>query len=107
MADLSGSTGIGAGTAGSAVVSSLQDALCALALLFRQVTDPPLDHLLNNSLTFFPSSLFATTEQRHARLWTMVIQGMQASSSPSPGDADADAMSSIQAALDALTGPMR
>ena len=46
VADLSGSTGAGAGTDsgpdpgpdGRAVVSSLQEALCALALLFRQVT---------------------------------------------------------------------
>ena len=37
VADLSGSTGAGAGAGDSLVVSSLQKALCALALLFRQV----------------------------------------------------------------------
>jgi hypothetical protein len=48
VADLSGSTGTGGGDSGkaAAVVSSLQQTLCALALHFRQVSQPPINYWL-------------------------------------------------------------
>ena len=40
VADLTGSTGTGGGDSGRAVVLSLQQTLCALALHFQKVTHP-------------------------------------------------------------------